>query len=312
MRGLIAWFVKNPVAANLLMVAMFVSGIFGYNSLEREFIPGTTVNGMTISVVWNGASPRDVNEQIVTRVEEAVDGLDGIDYIEATAREGGASINVRTKLGIDYEKMLDEVKNRVDGIQNLPPDAFRPQVFRWDARADIMYLALYGQVERLELQRAANDLRLKLTQLPGLQLTDQISKVPEQVTIEISEDALRRYNLTFSQVSQAISGSSVNLSAGTVETTGGNLQLRARNLADSKAEFEKIIIRQTPNGGIVRVGDVANVIDGFDDDKFAASFRGQPAAILAYRPISPSVFGLTGPLFSIAAWISFRAMLCLG
>jgi len=239
MRGLIAWFVKNPVAANLLMVAMFVSGVFGYNSLEREFIPGTTVNGMTVSVVWNGASPRDVNEQIVTRVEEAIDGLDGIDYVEATAREG----------------------------------------------------ALYGQVDRLTLQREANDLRLKLTQLPGLQLTDQISKVPEQVTIEISEDALRRFNLTFSQVSQAISGSSVNLSAGTVETTGGNLQLRARNLADSKAEFEKIVIRQTPNGGIVTVGDVANVIDGFDDDKFAAAFRGQPAAI--FRVLSPDKMNIT-------------------
>ena len=291
MRGLIAWFVKNPVAANLLMVAMFVSGIFGYLNLEREFLPGTTVNGMTVSVVWNGASPRDVNEQIVTRVEEAVDGLDGIDYIEATAREGGATVNVRTKLGIDYEKLLDEVKNRVDGIQNLPPDAFTPQVFRWDQRFDIMFLALYGQVDRLELQRAANDLRLKLTQLPGLQLTEQISKVPEQVTIEISEDALRRYNLTFSQVSQAISGSSVNLSAGTVETTGGNLQLRARNLADSKVEFEQIIIRQAPNGGIVRVGDVANVIDGFDNNKFAAAFRGQPAAIFQVK--SPDTMNIT-------------------
>jgi len=239
MRGLIAWFVKNPVAANLLMVAMFVSGIFGYLNLEREFIPGTTVNGMTVSVVWNGASPRDVNEQIVTRVEEAVDGLDGIDYIEATAREGGATVNVRTKLGIDYEKILDEVKNRVDGIQNLPPDAFRPQVFRWDARADIMYLALYGQVDRLTLQRAGNDLRLKLTQLPGLQLTEQISKVPEQ----------------------------------------------------AKVEFEQIIIRQAPNGGIVRVGDVANVIDGFDNDKFAASFRGQPAAI--FRVQSPDTMNIT-------------------
>jgi multidrug efflux pump subunit AcrB len=291
MRGLITWFVKNPVAANLLMVAMFVSGIFGYLNLEREFLPGTTINGMTVSVTWNGASPRDVNEQIVTRVEEAIDGLDGIDYIEATAREGGATVNVRTKLGIDYEKMLDEVKNRVDGIQNLPPDAFRPQVFRWDARVDIMYLALYGQVDRLTLQRAGNDLRLKLTQLPGLQLTEQISKVPEQVTIEISEEALRRYNLTFSQVSQAISGSSVNLSAGTVETTGGNLQLRARNLADSKVEFEKIIIRQTAEGGIVTVGDVANVIDGFDDDKFAAAFRGQPAAI--FRVLSPDTMNIT-------------------
>ena len=291
MKGLISWFVKNPVAANLLMVAMFVSGIFGYMNLEREFLPGTTINGMTVSVTWNGASPRDVNEQIVTRVEEAIDGLDGIEYIEATAREGGASINVRTKLGIDYEKMLDEVKNRVDGIQNLPPDSFRPQVFRWDARVDMMYLALHGQVDRLELQRAGNDLRLKLTQLPGLQLTEQVSKLPEQVTIEISEDALRRYNLTFSQVSQAISGTSVNLSAGTVETTGGNLQLRARNLADSQAEFEKIIIRQTANGGIVTVGDVANVIDGFDDDKFAASFRGEPAAI--FQVLSPDEMNIT-------------------
>ena len=285
MRNLLAWFIKNPVAANLLMIALFVGGIFGYTQLEREFIPGVTANGMTVSVVWNGASPRDVNEQIVTRVEEAVDGLDGIDYIEATAREGSATVNIRTKLGIDYDKVLDQVKSRVDGIQNLPPDVFRPQVTRWDVPVDIMYLSLHGEVDRLTLQRAANDLRLKLTQKPGLQLTDQISKVPEQVTIEISEDALRRYNLTFSQVSQAISGTSVNLSAGSVETTGGNLQLRARNLANTQADFEKIIIRQTPDGGIIRVGDVANVIDGFDDNKFAAAFNGQPSAI--FRVISP-------------------------
>ena len=291
MKGLIAWFVKNPVAANLLMLAMFFGGIFGYLNLEREFLPGTTINGMTVSVTWNGASPRDVNEQIVTRVEEAVDGLDGLDYIEANAREGGATINIRTKLGIDYDKLLEEVKNRVDGIQNLPPDAFRPQVFRWDARPDMFYLALYGQEDRLTLQREANKLRLKITQLSGLQLTQQISKLPEQVTIEISEEALRRFNLTFSQVSQAISGTSINLSAGNVETTGGNLQLRARNLADSKSEFENIIVRQTPDGGIVRIGDVANVIDGFDDDKFAADFRGQPAAI--FQVLSPDKMNIT-------------------
>ena len=291
MRGLIAWFVKNPVAANLLMVALFVSGIFGYSKLEREFVPGVTVNGMTVSVVWNGASPRDVNEQIVTRVEEAVDGLDGIDYIEANAREGSASINIRTKLGIDYEKTLDQVQSRVDAIQNLPTDSFRPQVIRWDLPVDIMYLALYGQVDRLTLQRAGNDLRLKITQIPGLQLTEQLTKVPEQVTIEISEEALRRYNLTFSQVSQAISGTSVNLSAGTVETTGGNLQLRARNLANTQADFENIIIRQTTDGGVIRIGDVANVIDGFDDNKFAAAYRGQPAAI--FQVISPEKSNIT-------------------
>ena len=279
MRALITWFVKNPVAANLLMFVMFVTGIFGYANLEREFIPQTTFNGITITISWPGASPRDVAEQLVVRAEEAVDGLDGIDYIESTSSEGVGTINVRTKLGIDYEKLLDEVKSRVDGVRNLPPDSFRPEVFRWDARPSIFFLALYGDIDRLTLQREANELRFELTKLPGFQLTEQISKVDEQVTIEISEEALKRYNLTFSQVSQSISGTSVNQSAGTVETSGGNLQLRARNLADNKADFEKIIVRQTAEGGIVRVGDIAKVIDGFDDDKFAATFRGKPAAI---------------------------------
>jgi len=291
MRSLIAWFVKNPVAANLLMFAMIVGGIFGYNTLEREFIPQTTINGMTISTSWPGASPRDVEEQLIVRIEEAVDGLDGIEYIEASAREGRGSVNVRTKLNVDYEKMLDQVKARVDSIQNLPPDSFRPEIFRWDARADIMYLALHGNVDRLALQRAATDLRLEITRLTGLQLTEQISKIPEQVTIEISEDALRQYDLTFSQVATAISGSSVNLSAGTVETTGGNIQLRARSLANSKAEFEDIIVRQTSSGATIRVGDIAKVIDRFDDSKFNAQFRGENTAI--FQVLSPDVLDIT-------------------
>jgi len=291
MRALIAWFVKNPVAANLLMVVMFLVGIFGYTNLEREFIPQTTFNGVTIDMSWPGANPRDAAEQLVTRAEEAIDGLDGIDYIESTAFEGGGSINVRTKLGVDYEKLLDEIKSRVEGIRNLPPDSFRPQVYRWDARPEMMFVTLYGDVDRLTLQRAANELRFDLTKLSGMQLTEHATKVPEQVTIEISEDALRRFNLTFSQVASAISGTSVNQSAGTVETSGGNLQLRTRNLADNKADFEKIIVRQTADGGIVRVGDIAAVIDGFDDNKFAASFRGKPAAI--FRVLSPDKMDIT-------------------
>ncbi len=291
MKSIIAWFVRNPVAANLMMLTMFATGAFGYFSLEREFIPQTTINGMTVNVSWPGASPRDVEEQLVVRVEEAVDGLDGIDYIEGNAREGRGSVNIRTKLNVDYEKMLDEVKARVDTIQNLPPDSFRPEVFRWDARAEIMYLALHGDVDRLELQRAATNLRLELTKLTGLQLTRQITKRSEQVTIEISEQKLRQYNLTFSQVADAISRSSVNLSAGTVETTGGNLQLRARSLANSKTEFEDIIVRQTASGGTIRVRDIAHVIDRFESDKFAAKFRGQNTAV--FEVLSPDEMNIT-------------------
>ncbi|MGB6230210.1 MAG: efflux RND transporter permease subunit [Litorimonas sp.] len=291
MKKLIAYFVRNPVAANLLMFLMIVGGIYGYFNLQREFIPQTTINGMSVSVSWPGASPRDVEQQLVVRIEEAVDGLDGIDYIEGNARESSANVNIRTKINADYDKLLDEVKARVDGIQNLPPDAFRPQVFRWDARADIMYLALYGDMDRLTLQREATQLRQELSKLPGLQLTTQVSKIDEQVTIEISEEALRRYGLTFSQVAQAISGESVNLSAGTVETNAGNLQLRARNLANNADEFENIVVRQTAQGGTVRVGDIANVIDGFVEDDFDARFNGQTTAI--FQVVSPDRMNIT-------------------
>ena len=182
MKSLISWFVKNPVASNLMMFTMFAAGVFGYSNLDREFIPKVTINGMTVSSGWPGASPRDVEEQIVTRIEESIDGLDGIDYIESTAREGSYNVNVRTKLGIDYNKLLDEVQSRIDGIQNLPPNAYRPQVFRWDAREDTFYFALHGNVDRLTLQRAATDLRFEVTKLPGLQLTKQMTKIDEQVT----------------------------------------------------------------------------------------------------------------------------------
>jgi len=191
MKYIVTWFVKNPVAANLLMLMMFVLGIFGYNNLEREFIPQTTVNQMSVSVSWPGASPRDVVEQLVVRIEEAVEGLDGIDYIEGNAREGSGSVTITTKLGIDYEKLFNQVQGRVESIPNLPPDAFRPEVARTELRADIMYLALHGDVDALTLQRAGEDLRRKLTQLTGLQLTNHISKIEEQVTIEVSEESLR-------------------------------------------------------------------------------------------------------------------------
>jgi len=291
MKKLIAWWIHNPVAANLLMIAIIILGLTGYKQLEREFFPEVTVNGVSVTISWPGASPRDIEEQLLVRVEEAVDGLDGVDYIESSAREGFGEVNIRTKVRTDYEKLLDDIKVRIDGINNLPPDSFRPQVIRWDLRADYMYLALYGDLERLELQRFANEIRLKLTKLTGAQLTEQISKIPEQVNIEISEKELQRFNLTFTQVAEAIAGASVNLSAGTVETSVGKLQLRARSLANTQEEFENIVIRQSPDGGKLFLHQIATVIDGFDNDDFRAEYKGKTSAV--FRALAPDRMNIT-------------------
>ena len=301
MRSIVAWFVRNPVAANLLMVAMVVAGLFGFFTMEREFIPTVTSNSVSVSTSWPGASPRDVQDQIVVRVEEAVDGLDGIDYIEAFTTEGSGRVTVYTLPTTDLDRFVDDVKTNVDAIRNLPPDAFRPVVSRDIYRPEVAYLALHGDIDPLDLQREAVKLRKRMSQEPWLQLTNYISKISEQVTVEVSEDALRRYGLTFNEVSQAIGGTSLNLSAGTVETTGGNLQLRAFNLANTKSEFENIIVRQAADGGTVRVGDVANVIDGFEFDDFQFSYKGENAAIFEVR--SPDEFKIDAAGRSIADFV---------
>lgn len=292
MNRFIGWWVNNAIAANLLMFIIFVMGIVGFNKLEREFIPTTDFNQINISSVWQGASPNDMQEQIIFRIEEAIEGIDGIDYVEANAREGRASVSVITLVQADFDRIYEEVKTRVDGINNLPPDAFRLQVQRAPFEIDFIYMALYGGgLDRKELQRLSLDIRDEMAKLPSGNLTQMITKLEEEVTIEISEDALRRYDLTFSQVSNAISSNSLNLSSGDVKTSAGRLQLRTRNLASTKEEFEELILRQTPNGGTVRVKDVATVIDGFEDLDFHSEYKGHEAMFL--RVISPEKSNIT-------------------
>jgi multidrug efflux pump subunit AcrB len=291
MRGMIAWWAKNSVAANLLMISIILMGIVGFVKLEREFFPTLTVNGISVNMAWQGASPSDVEEQLLTRIEDAVAGIDGIDSLESTAREGSGSVNIRTKVSANYEKIFDEVKVRVDGINNFPPDAFRPTVIKWDARADYMYLALHGPLDRISLQRLGSDVRDEMTKIPGGQLIQELTKLDEEVTIEITEEALRRYNLTFQQVATAIAGTSVNLSAGEVVTSSGKLQLKARNLANTKEEFGNIIIRQSSAGGRVLLRDIANIIDDFDDVDFSATYKGEPAVF--YQVLTPDTINVS-------------------
>jgi multidrug efflux pump subunit AcrB len=293
MKSLISWWVRNAIAANLLMIAIFLMGIYGFFKMEREFIPAPKVTSINISGSWLGASPNDIQEQIISRIEKSIEGIDGINYIEARAREGFGSVTVNVLVTADYDRVLNQVKSRVDGINNLPPDAFRLITRRGDFEIDYIYMALYGPpgTDRKQLQRLAVDLEKEMAKLPGGELTQMITKLDEEITIEISETDLRRFNLTFSQVAQAISGTSLNSSSGQVKTSAGTLQLRTRNLADSKAEFEEIIVRQTADGGTVRVKDIAKIIDGFQDLDFYSEFKGQPAMFL--RVLSPEKSNIT-------------------
>jgi multidrug efflux pump subunit AcrB len=280
MFGMVSWFARNAVAANLVMVIAFIGGVLGFNSMERELFPVVPVAGASVTMTWNGASPQDVEEQIVTRIEEAVADIDGLERITSVARESFAVVNIRGRDDIDMQEFIDEIKLRVDQINNLPQAAFQPQVQRWEQRGWYFGMAIHGDVDRLTLKRVADDIRDDVAGLPGGELAQVDAVLPEEVSIEISEIALRQYNLSFSEVAQAVRRSSLNSSGGQIRSNVGDISMTARALADSKEQFEEIIIRQSNAQGTIRVGDVAEVIDGFIDADLDATFDGRPNAFV--------------------------------
>ncbi|WBQ14207.1 efflux RND transporter permease subunit [Hyphomonadaceae bacterium BL14] len=283
-RGILAWWARNSVAANLLMIIAFVGGIIGFIQLQREVFPSGSFNGATVSVAWPGAAPQEVEEQIILRIEEAVANLSGVHRITSSAREGRGFVNIEGQRNLNGDEFVNEIKLRVDSINNLPADAFRPVVSRWENQQQMYMIALHGDVERRELQRLAREIRDEIgSQVGEASIVNTMAYLGEEVAIEVSEEALRRYGLTFNEVAQAVRATSLNASAGAVRTAQGRIQLTSRQLADTAEEFGDIIVRQTPDGSTIRVRDVAQVTDGLVDVDFSGTFNGQTMVLIDVR-----------------------------
>lgn len=280
MERMIRWWVDNPVAANLLMIGIVLSGFLGFLAMEREAFPQIKPNQVQVEVVWPGAAPQEVEEQIIVRIEEALKNIDRVSRVYATATENLARLDIRTYPDVDINNFLNDVKNAVDSVTALPRDIENPRVKRTEFRQEMIRIAVHGDISERELTRLAEDLRDEVSTLPYVSTIELFGTRREEVTIELSESAMRSYGLTFADVADAIRASSINLSSGQVRTATGDVQLRARNMADSQEEFERIVIRQTAAGGAIRVGDVARVIDGFEDNEILATMNGQPAVLL--------------------------------
>ncbi|MBV5258269.1 efflux RND transporter permease subunit [Synechococcus moorigangaii CMS01] len=300
--GILAWWAGNSIAANLLMIIALVGGIIGYSQIQRDENPAASFAGATVSVSWPGASPQEVEEQIILRIEEAMTAVDGVRRITATAVEGSGWVNIEGNSTVDPAEFLDAVKLQVDSINNFPVEAFQPRVTEWQSRSQIAGIAVHGNIDRRELQRIAREMRNEISAaIPEVAAVNIQARLPEEVSIEISEENMRRYGITIAELSRAISTSSLNLSAGSVRTDLGDVRVAARQLADTAEEFGNIIVRQTPGGSVIRVRDVATVIDGLEDRPFEATFNGEPMVLLTLMSVGNSdVIDVSG---SLAAYI---------
>lgn len=280
MNSMIAWFAKNRVAANLLMVGIIISGVMAYMNVGREITPVLAINVVRVDVVWPGASPEEVEEQIVIRVEESLSDMDNIDRLRGFAGESAGRIFIEAMPQADVAKFINDVKMRVDSISNFPRGIEPPRVSQLVFRQEVFRIAVHGDVSERKLKAAAEWARDEIATLPGASVVTLFGTRNEEVTVELSEDAMRRYGVSFDQVAAAIRGNSINTSSGTVRSETGDIMINTRNVSDTKQDFENIIVRQTPDGAIVRVGDVATVNDGFEENEILATMNGQPAILV--------------------------------
>ena len=280
MERLISWWARNPVASNLLLLGILLSGVLGFSMMEREVFPVFRTNQVQVEIAWPGAAPQEVEEQIIIRIEESLKNMDNIFHVYSTAEEGFAHIEIYTYPGENIEQFVSDIKMSVDSVNSLPRDIEKPRVRRVEYRGEMMRVAVHGFLEERELNRLAEDLRDEVAALPWVSIVELFGTRREEVTIELSELALRRYSLSFEEVANAIRASSINISSGRIRTETGDVLLRVRNMADSEEDFSNIVIRQSRNGGIVRVGDVAKVIDGFEENEILATLNGEPAVLL--------------------------------
>jgi multidrug efflux pump subunit AcrB len=271
---------QNPVAANLLMVALIAGGLVMAQNMRKEVFPQIQLDRVSITVPYPGASPAEVEQGIILAVEEAVRPIDGIKEVRSTASEGVASVRLELMVGTDRNKALADVKNAVDRITSLPEEAERPLVSMPEFRPDAISIVVYGELGDRALHALTEQVRDELLSTPGVSEVDISGLPPLELSVEISQETLRRYSLTLPQVAQVIRETAVELPAGGVKTRAGEVLLRTAERRDYGRDFATIPVVTGGDGTAVLLGDIANIHDAFADVDVDATFEGYPAVLM--------------------------------
>jgi multidrug efflux pump subunit AcrB len=283
-KGMIGWFARNDVAANLLMVTLLGLGAWALAAkIPLEVFPAFELRTVVVRVPFPGATPAEVEEGITVKVEEAVQDLDGIKRLRSTAVESLGTVIVEVDSRHDPRELMNDVKARVDAIGTFPADSERPVVYVPEIRRDVITLIISGELPEHELRLVAERVRDELVDLEEITQVELDGVRPYEISIEISEQTLRQYGLTLEQVAAAVRRTSLDLAAGSVRTTGGEVLIRTEGQARAGREFEGIVVRGE-SGARLTIADLGVVRDGFSEDPLEFRFDGRPAAFIdVYR-----------------------------
>jgi multidrug efflux pump subunit AcrB len=282
---MIAWFARNHVAANLLMITILFAGIYSLTSrIPLEVFPSFESDTINVSVTLRGATPKDTELGVAILVEEAVQDLEGIEQIISVSSEGSARISIDVDSDYDPREMLADIKSRVDAINNFPADAENPVISLAQRTREVIAVTISGVYGEKEINEFAEHVRDDLLRIPGITQVALSGVRDYEIALEIPQDRLRQYGLTLAQVSIAVANSSSDISAGNIKTDGGDVLIRSKGQAYRKDEFANIPIKTNSDGSILRLKDIADIQDGFEESPIRTRFNGKQAAFIdVYR-----------------------------
>ncbi|WP_035387015.1 efflux RND transporter permease subunit [Ferrimonas senticii] len=284
--GIIAWFARNNVAANLLMWVLLIGGLMSAFTINKEIFPKFELNLVRVFVAYPGAAPQEIEEGITIKIEEAIKNIEGIKKIRSSANEGSGTVTIEVEDDFEPKDILDEVKLQVDAISTFPDSIEQPNIYQIKPEAEVMWVSIAGDnLSDTELKELGKVVRDEITALPGVSRAQLQGAKDYEVAIELSEDKLREFGITFDEVANAVNRSSLLLPGGAIRAEDGDISLRIDGQAYYQEDFERIVVRTRADGSRVLLADVATVIDGFEERLGYARFDSQKSVVVAVRSI---------------------------
>ena len=288
--GPIAFMVQNRLAANILMLFLVLAGLAAATNLVQEVLPDLSLDRVQVLVTYPGATPEEIEESVVRRIEEQIRGVEGLDELVATASEGFGSVVAEFRAGTDINRALSEVKAEVDRIVTFPEEAERPQVREVTSRQNVIRLLVHGNVPERSLKELAYGIEEGISSLPEVSLAEVSGARPYEISIEVPVQRLRALGLTLEDVALAVRQGSTEMPAGTISAGEEEILVRALGRNYEQGDFEDIIVLTRLDGTAVRLRDIATVRDGFADSDLSLRYNGEQAvAIDVYRASNEKV-----------------------
>ncbi len=295
MNRAIAWMARHGVASNLLMIFLLAAGFLSMGTIVTEVFPESDLDMISVRVQYPGASPEEVEEGIVQRVEERIESIEGIRRITSTASEGVGLVLAELNLGANKDRALNDIKAEVDRITSFPLDAEQPEVTIVSPRSRVIEIAIYGDVSERALKELANRVKDDLSTMPEISYVQTKGVRSYEISIEVSKDALRAYGLSLDDVARAVRQASMDLPGGRIDTESEEILVRVEGQNYDRHDFAEIIVRGTRSGALLRLDQIADIRDDFQDADLVTRYNGVPAAFVqVFRTADESVLEIVG------------------